>query len=317
MEGVGYIGYTTNPAHRIRMHNGEIGGGAKRTKRGRPWRLLLFVSGFSDNRVALSTEHAWTHPMDSAKLRDKLPRTWPRSWGRMRDKQAKGCIHVLKAMLSLSPWSRMPLSLRVVDKQMVTALCGEDAATFFSPTVNQRLDIGALDNVQFAEPLCAPDREREEKARQTLVAEFERSMLLESPPSRGGCSVCRDDLRGSAHVAACPECNARFHSACLQRWFLSDGKISSARAQQLQARGELALGGSLAHRPLEDVITACDFSTLLIPGVGTCPACRKAVLWSDVLRLMAQRFAERTMKVKAVVRNRKNAGRLKEIVQMV
>ena len=38
-----YIGFTDNPLHRIRQHNGEIKGGAKFTKRKRPWQLILYL----------------------------------------------------------------------------------------------------------------------------------------------------------------------------------------------------------------------------------------------------------------------------------
>jgi predicted GIY-YIG superfamily endonuclease len=54
-----YVGYTVNPAHRIRQHNGEICGGAQRTKRTTPgkWRMaFIFECEQFDNHLALSFE---------------------------------------------------------------------------------------------------------------------------------------------------------------------------------------------------------------------------------------------------------------------
>jgi predicted GIY-YIG superfamily endonuclease len=54
-----YIGYTRNPFHRLRQHNGEITGGARYTTRFGPWRVRAVVAGFTDKSRALSYEWHW------------------------------------------------------------------------------------------------------------------------------------------------------------------------------------------------------------------------------------------------------------------
>ena len=56
-----YIGYTVNIKRRLRQHNGKLSGGAKRTRRGRPWKLVLFVSGFEFERTAMQYEFCIQH----------------------------------------------------------------------------------------------------------------------------------------------------------------------------------------------------------------------------------------------------------------
>mmetsp|Transcript_110766 Transcript_110766/g.308609 ORF Transcript_110766/g.308609 Transcript_110766/m.308609 type:complete len:234 (+) Transcript_110766:155-856(+) len=51
-----YTGITDNLGRRVRKHNGEIKGGARATRTGRPWRVLCVVRGFPCKGDALCFE---------------------------------------------------------------------------------------------------------------------------------------------------------------------------------------------------------------------------------------------------------------------
>lgn len=56
-----YIGYTVDFNRRIRQHNGEITGGAKKTKNFRPWTPVCIIEGFQDQSTALRFEYRLQH----------------------------------------------------------------------------------------------------------------------------------------------------------------------------------------------------------------------------------------------------------------
>jgi predicted GIY-YIG superfamily endonuclease len=60
--GRAYVGFTVDPSKRLLRHNGILTGGAKDTKRHRPWEYVAIVSGFADENAAKHFEYAWQHP---------------------------------------------------------------------------------------------------------------------------------------------------------------------------------------------------------------------------------------------------------------
>ncbi len=52
-----YVGVTTDPERRLAQHNGELPGGAKATRAGRPWRLGAEYGPFGSRGEAQAVEH--------------------------------------------------------------------------------------------------------------------------------------------------------------------------------------------------------------------------------------------------------------------
>ncbi|GMI55862.1 hypothetical protein ScalyP_jg7400 [Parmales sp. scaly parma] len=97
-----YIGFTTKPSRRIRQHNGELKGGAKRTRASRPWEFAVVIGGFADKKVALSFEWHFQHPKKSKSLRAKFGDAEARKLGLKRG--PKGKFAVLQSLLKCEPF---------------------------------------------------------------------------------------------------------------------------------------------------------------------------------------------------------------------
>eukprot|EP00929_Paragymnodinium_shiwhaense_P045455 TRINITY_DN23228_c0_g1_i1.p2 TRINITY_DN23228_c0_g1~~TRINITY_DN23228_c0_g1_i1.p2 ORF type:complete len:160 (+),score=23.68 TRINITY_DN23228_c0_g1_i1:118-597(+) len=65
-----YTGITNNLPKRLRQHNGEIKGGARATRAGRPWKVFCLVKGFRVLQEALCFE--WRAKRQRASANRKL-----------------------------------------------------------------------------------------------------------------------------------------------------------------------------------------------------------------------------------------------------
>ncbi|XP_060217431.1 uncharacterized protein LOC132644818 isoform X1 [Lycium barbarum] len=63
-----YVGVTTNFTRRLKQHNGELKGGAKASRSGRPWICACLIRGFKDRSEACAFESKWKQ------VSRKLPR---------------------------------------------------------------------------------------------------------------------------------------------------------------------------------------------------------------------------------------------------
>ncbi|KAL7152198.1 hypothetical protein ABFS83_04G080800 [Erythranthe nasuta] len=116
-KGHTYIGFTVNPRRRIRQHNGEIGSGAWRTKKKRPWEMVLCIHGFPTNVAALQFEWAWQHPVESLAVRKAA----------VNFKSLSGIANKIKlayTMLTLPPWQSLNLTVNLFSTKYQTHTSG-------------------------------------------------------------------------------------------------------------------------------------------------------------------------------------------------
>ena len=84
-----YFGYTVNPSRRLRQHNREIQGGAKKTAKGVPWQMIFYIGGFPDERTALQFEWKINREIWKRRIRSVTP-----------------AIDVIYYVLGLSRWCK-------------------------------------------------------------------------------------------------------------------------------------------------------------------------------------------------------------------
>jgi len=272
-----YVGFTNRPARRIRQHNGELTMGAFRTKRWRPWEMVLFVCGFPSKIAALQFEWAWQNPRKSRLVwQAALNLT---NVGPPYKLQAK--VRILYEMLQLKPWCVHPLRivhlssrhLRYIDPAprvpshvdclygslsdaAIEALWLQDKILLRAPRAGSHVCAASVDGC----PSHAGCNAAEGTEKNTRMGACDKCVLTEAQSS-GGSQVM---AARSLYWFDC-NCGARFHIRCLAAAF--ENKVG------LQDVSGAAIGGSG-----------------LVPQSGKCPVCEKNYTWGQVVRCITDKL---------------------------
>jgi predicted GIY-YIG superfamily endonuclease len=178
-----YIGSTPDPIRRIRQHNGEIKGGAVKTVKKRPWRMVIAVHGFPNKYAALQFEWAWQHPHLSRHFRDgQIPSNHPstRKAFTLKEKSLMSYkLVVLSEMLHTSVWRRWPLKILFTS----TDVASEFAQLEKAPPVHISINIGPLETI--AHFVYDNDEMRH------LAARLETMNLHKKP---NDCVICMEEM---------------------------------------------------------------------------------------------------------------------------
>jgi len=179
-----YIGFTVNPLRRVRQHNGGIQGGARRTRRHRPWEPVALVDGFASQVEALKFEWAWQHPEKSLAVRGALNGAKKRSSG------WRSRLQLLETMCGgVDAW-----------RDVTMRVCAADALPATAFWRSERVSVGALD------------------AWPPAVAAARVVARRRVPDEVAACAACQQPCAPTATTGAfvaCERCGAPTHLTCL------------------------------------------------------------------------------------------------------
>jgi structure-specific endonuclease subunit SLX1 len=216
-----YVGSTPNPVRRLRQHNGEITGGAKKTLSKRPWQMVVVVYGFPSRLAALQFEWAWQNPHKSRHFKSgQFPSTFI---GKQKERYLAGKLQALNLMFHLDQYKRWPLhihftnsSVQKMFEQMLdlpphvgvttgtleTIPCDQNAKTIEGAQsllciiCKEKIDIEEMQNLL----ACTSDSCAMLSHLICLSSHFltEENKTLSVPniiPLQGSCPVCAKDLK--------------------------------------------------------------------------------------------------------------------------
>lgn len=260
-----YIGSTPNPERRLRQHNGDLkAGGAVRTRRSRPWRMVAIVYGFPTNIAALQFEWTWTNPHRSlhlpenirgdAKKEKRKSRRTRREYTRIYRPKVSltarlGCLH--DTLATSTYYCQWPLRVQIFDAAVKKTWDTWDLRS--SLTLPPHMDVTLNMPTQPEDPidestnsLRIPNIDLKSHWMQEYL-EKSKTLLMQSR----SCMLCMKELTDrpmSTLVCPKPHCNGMFHLTCLAGDFTKGSK------------------------------------EVILPIDGACPSCKECILWMRMIQ---------------------------------
>nr|KAJ3418506.1 Slx4p interacting protein [Polyrhizophydium stewartii] len=212
-----YVGSTPDPRRRLRQHNGEIVGGAKKTRRNRPWDMF---------------EWAWQYPHKSRHVRTG------RFTGRRRELFVNAKLDVLAEMLHAEYWTRWPLRIHFTNAAVQRVF-----EAFRRPPAHVQVTFGPLEDLVVAQrPLDAPGSVNHRRVPLVSQEPDGQSADLHAETDCIICFVLLDAANQSSFLRCSRQkCKMRGHVICLSNWFIEEERMA---AQAREIRQILPIGGS-------------------------------------------------------------------------
>ncbi|KAJ5073846.1 structure-specific endonuclease subunit slx1 [Anaeramoeba ignava] len=277
-----YIGFTRNPLRRIRQHNGEIKGGAKKTSLKRPWELVCVIFGFPSSCLALRFEWTWQNPYKSSKLKE-FQEKGISGFGNIHKVKAKA--RILFEILNSSPWKRLPLHIRFFSDQRMELrqncpqqpehmslvltntyefakemkftdaldAIGEKKSQSNSNTNSSTTEKNLGKNIKNKENIKSESESSEESSQESSENDNECELGKNQPfvlsQLSTQCFECSEPINPQNPYVECPFCASKVHLLCMARIFLSKSPQK------------------------------------LLPTKGNCPCCGNRLIWGDIVRV--------------------------------
>ena len=193
-----YIGYTNNPRNRLKQHNGEKPGGAKKTRTKRPWDIVVFVQGFVDEVTALQFEWAMQNPQKSKFLKSAKNKEIENL---LKRNSLNNRIRLLYIMACSSPFRCMELEFHWRDFDFWSGMKTDLSI------LGTSLGINFEENSSYIEENELETYELQNKKYRIAMDSFE--------PSEEFCFICKK--RNRAFLLKCLSCELVYHALCIDQ----------------------------------------------------------------------------------------------------
>ena len=195
-----YIGFTVNPPRRIKQHNGEIVGGAFKTRTKQPWEMTLVIWGFPTRNLALKFEWTWQHPTQSKDLQNvNWNKIFNDNGGR---RHYLTNLEIMKEMLKINLWSRLSLKICVQCKDVYENLIGSKLPQHI------KIELSDINSLPFDD-----------------VHEYPQ------PGAQGNlrCLLCKKDAEPNQYNwIICPSCGTLLHLRCLAMRMIQETPLAGS-----------------------------------------------------------------------------------------